>query len=178
MHEYCKIKSQGEGLLELGPKDNLILIAVLFGMIIATIGWQFLLQRKLNAISHILDKFTKGTLNNTIEQMIVERLNNLESETERINNLDIAINSIQKQLDKSIQRVGFLKYNPFNEVGGEQSFVVTLLDEEGNGVLINSLHGRAGTRIYAKSIFQGQTNASLSYEEGEALKKALDGGYK
>ncbi len=56
---------------------------------------------------------------------------------------------------KAIQRTGLVRYNPFEDTGGNQSFAVALLDANGDGVVVSSLHARNGTRIYAKAIAGG-----------------------
>jgi hypothetical protein len=74
---------------------------------------------------------------------------------------------------RSFQRVGLVRFNPFEDTGGNQSFAIALLDEGGDGFVLSSLHARAGTRVYAKTIAGGKAEASLSKEEQEALRLAL-----
>ena len=66
---------------------------------------------------------------------------------------------------RAFQRVGLVRYNPFEDTGGNQSFALALLDAEGNGWVLSSLHARAGTRVYAKAIAGGRADAALSEEE-------------
>jgi hypothetical protein len=74
---------------------------------------------------------------------------------------------------RSIQRVGLVRYNPFEDTGGNQSFALALTDVAGNGFVLSSLHSRTGTRIYAKAIASGRSDGALSAEETEALRLAL-----
>src|SRR3989338_6850057 len=72
-----------------------------------------------------------------------------------------------------IQKIGLLRYNPFADTGGEQSFVVSLLDQNNSGIILTSLQGRSGTRWYAKLVKRGEgVEFDLSKDEEEALKKA------
>ncbi|MET0771913.1 MAG: DUF4446 family protein [Candidatus Limnocylindrales bacterium] len=71
-----------------------------------------------------------------------------------------------------VQRVGIVRFNPFEETGGNQSFVVALLDGDSNGVLLTSLHARAGTRVYLRTVVGGRCDVPLSAEESEALRQA------
>ena len=73
---------------------------------------------------------------------------------------------------KAFQRVGLVRYNPFEETGGNQSFALALLDAAGDGWVLSSLHARAGTRIYAKAIRAGRSDAGLSAEETTAIAQA------
>ena len=76
-------------------------------------------------------------------------------------------------LARSITKVGMVRFNPFGEVGGDQSFAIALLDDQNNGIVISSLYGRANSRFYGKPIANGCSSYSLSDEEEEAIKKAM-----
>lgn len=66
------------------------------------------------------------------------------------------------------------RYNPFNDVGGDQSFILCLLDKNNTGVIITSLHTRDTTRVYAKAITNGNFEPeTLSKEERRALEKTI-----
>jgi hypothetical protein len=76
---------------------------------------------------------------------------------------------------RMFQRVGLVRYNPFEETGGNQSFALALLDGAGDGVVVSSLHARAGTRVYAKAVSGGRSEAAMSEEEAEAVRQAMAG---
>ena len=71
-----------------------------------------------------------------------------------------------------IQRVGVVRFNPFPDTGGNQSFVVALMDARGDGVVLSSLHSRGGTRVYLKQLASGKAETALSEEELEAIRRA------
>lgn len=73
---------------------------------------------------------------------------------------------------RAFQRVGLVRYNPFEETGGNQSFALALLDASGDGWVLSSLHARSGTRVYAKAIKGGRSDAGLSAEETAAIAQA------
>ncbi len=80
-----------------------------------------------------------------------------------------------KKISKfDIQKVGLIKYNSFKEAGGDNSFSLTLLDGNKNGIIITSLHARERTRLYIKDVISGKVNIKLSNEEEKSLKKALE----
>jgi len=76
-------------------------------------------------------------------------------------------------LRRAVQRVGVVRFNPFPDAGGDQSFAVALLDAEGNGLVISSLHGRTETRVFAKGVANGRSRHALSAEEQDAIDRAL-----
>lgn len=84
------------------------------------------------------------------------------------------IEGIKKQNKFSIQKTEFLRYNPFKDVGGNQSFSIVLLDANNSGVVITSLYSREGNRVYAKSVVNGSSDYSLSKEEKQLIEKALN----
>jgi|GEM_PF-900201 hypothetical protein len=79
-------------------------------------------------------------------------------------------------LNKAISKVGLTRFNPFDGLGGDQSFIITLLDKQNSGIILTSLHNRDFTRVYAKSIKDGQPqNTTLSKEEKNAILKTING---
>jgi len=79
-------------------------------------------------------------------------------------------------LNKAISKVGLTRFNPFDGLGGDQSFILTLLDKKNCGIILTSLHNRDFTRVYAKSIKDGQPqNTTLSKEEKNAILKTING---
>ncbi|HEX4744121.1 MAG TPA: DUF4446 family protein [Candidatus Limnocylindria bacterium] len=88
-----------------------------------------------------------------------------------------ALNELQRDLERTgqraVQRVGVVRFNPFTDTGGDQSFAIALLDALGNGLVVSSLHGRADTRVFAKQVRGGRSKHQLSTEEEEAIRQAL-----
>lgn len=76
---------------------------------------------------------------------------------------------------RHVQKVGILRYNAFDDVGGEQSFSVALLDANATGVVISGLCGREETRVYAKPVKAGRSTHNLSDEEITAIAQAIEG---
>ncbi|MCX6760818.1 MAG: DUF4446 family protein [Candidatus Nealsonbacteria bacterium] len=72
----------------------------------------------------------------------------------------------------SVQKLGIVRFNPFSEVGSDQSFSMALLNDENDGVVITSLYTRQENRVYGKPIKDSQSEYSLSEEEKKAIEKA------
>jgi hypothetical protein len=103
---------------------------------------------------------------------ILEEFKDLKLEFERISK---EVEILKNENKFSVQKVGIVRYNPFKEVGGDQSFSVALLDGNDNGVVITSLYTREGNRVYGKPIKNSQSEYLLSAEEKEAIEKAKYG---
>ncbi len=98
-----------------------------------------------------------------------KHLKNLESE---LKSLQAKSEVLEKMAIQSIQKVGLIRYNPFRDTGSNQSFSIAFLDKKENGLIITSLYGREGMRIYTKPIVSGESEYQLTDEEKEAIKKA------
>jgi len=83
------------------------------------------------------------------------------------------LETVEKRLKKSVQGIGIIRFNPFEDAGSNQSFCIAFLNEEGDGVVISSLYSREKVSVYAKPIKKGESEYSLSDEEKEAVKNAL-----
>lgn len=80
---------------------------------------------------------------------------------------------VRKEGLSHVQNLAMIRYNPYNDTGGDQSFSAVLLDGKENGLLLTSLHSRAGTRIYIKNILEGKSDIELSKEERQVLEKII-----
>ena len=99
---------------------------------------------------------------------------------ERTDRLDRDLAAQAKRLElaeaqgkRSMQRVGVVRYNPFDDTGSNQSFVLAMLDARGDGFVLSSLHSRQQTRSFLKSVSGGKAESAISDEESEAIKLAL-----
>ncbi|MFN2543031.1 MAG: DUF4446 family protein [Actinomycetota bacterium] len=75
----------------------------------------------------------------------------------------------------AVQRVGLVRYDAFEDVGGRLSFSCALLNDEGDGVVITSINGRQDTRVYAKPVHHAESMHNLSEEEAAAIREAMVG---
>ena len=91
---------------------------------------------------------------------------------ENFKQLSLSFMELKKEHQFSIQKIGIIRFNPFSEIGGNQSFSLALLDNNDNGVVITSFYTRQGNRIYGKSIKKGKSRHALSREELKAIDLA------
>ena len=90
-----------------------------------------------------------------------------------INYLKSYCDKIQKEGLLHIQKIGLVRFNPFKDTGGDQSFILSLTDGNDTGVIISGLYSRSGTRWYAKKVVKGKSvEHELSDEEKKALSQA------
>lgn len=99
-------------------------------------------------------------------------LKKLDADIQELYNISNKINTLAQ---KSIHRVGMVRFNPFKDIGGDQSFSVALLDGKNSGITFSSLHTREGTRVYVKPIVKGKSEKyTLTEEENQAIRIAIN----
>ena len=87
--------------------------------------------------------------------------------------VDVArVNQLAQQLETAVQRVGIVRYNPFEDTGSNQSFALAMLDARGDGFVMTSLHSRQSTRLFLKQVSAGKADSAISDEETEAIRLA------
>lgn len=103
-----------------------------------------------------------------------EILGRFENLKEEIKIISEELENLKKESQFSIQKKAIIRYNPFSEVGSNQSFSVALLDRNNDGMVITSLFTREENRVYAKPIKNSISEYTLSEEEKEAISKAIE----
>ena len=144
----------------------LILIIVLF---ILTVN----VTTKSNRLKSSYKTFMKGKDGKTLEESMKERYTDLESVVKVVKQNRLDIRELNRKMDRNYQKIGVVKYDAFNEMGGKLSFVLALLDNRNNGFILNAMHSREGCYTYVKEIVKGESFVELAEEEAEALDKAI-----
>lgn len=109
-------------------------------------------------------------LNEDMVSSLMRRIAQLEATSEELNP---RIALLEDAAVSSIQKIGFVRFNPFQDTGGDNSFMLVLLDRTNTGVILSSLYMREGIRLYAKSIEAGKPKHVLSAEEKKILEDTI-----
>lgn len=118
-------------------------------------------------------RLTKGISSKDLKSVLDSLLKNSEEQSRQYNNLSKVLTDLKKDNYYNIQKIGLIRFNPFAETGGDQSFCLAVLDGNDSGFVISSLHSRDITRLYAKAVKKGQpVGHELSNEEKQAIKNA------
>jgi cell division protein FtsB len=118
-------------------------------------------------------KLTEGIEKKHLQAVLEKILKDLGEKEKQIKKLLKQVEKLEKENLYNIQKIGLVRFNPFAEVGGDQSFSLAILDGENSGLVISSLHSREVTRIYAKPVKKGKAvGYQLSTEEIQAIKNA------
>lgn len=143
-----------------------ITIAVLFVWILVLTVVVFRMIRHYNRLTH-------GVSSKTMQEVLSSLLKKYESNAKDITTLQEALRYVESDGKLHLQRIGVVRFNPFSDTGGSQSFTLAILDAKDNGIIMTSLYARTGNRWYIKHIKAGLCeDVELSKEEQSAIKKA------
>lgn len=151
----------------------LIGTAVLLLLFIIVLILLIVQMNKVGKLKKRLDKFVTGKDGKSLEQKIASLFEDnkfLKVSTEK-NKKDIR--TLYHNMESTYQKMGLVKYDAFNQMGGQLSFCLALLDENNNGFIINSVHSTEGCYCYTKEIKGGESSISLGKEEANALAIAM-----
>ena len=161
------------------PLDTQTLSTVVVVLAVAVVVltlWVAWLQRSDAVLRRRLRRLIGDGEGLGLDELLDRQFARLDTVAEKVEALNRLHHELEALLQQSIQKVGVIRFNPFADTGGDQSFAVALLDAQGNGVVLSSLHGRADTRIFAKQVQAGRSKHALSDEEQDAIRKALSPG--
>lgn len=148
---------------------EIVLIVIIIILALAII-YAYLLITKLK--SQYAD-FLQGADGRKIEYILKEYASNVKAVDHKLDQLATFTAKLHKTAGLALTRSGFIRFNPFDDTGGDQSFCLALIDSSDSGFVISSIHARTGTRMYAKQIIKGKSSHHLSDEETKALQEAL-----
>lgn len=137
--------------------------------------WLFALSVFFWRILQHYNRLTKGVSQKSLKTVLEELIKDAELNKKDIDYLKAYSDKIEKDGLLHIQKVGLIRFNPFKDTGGDQSFILSLIDGNDTGVIISGLYSRSGTRWYAKKVVHGKgVEHELSEEEKKALKEAKE----
>lgn len=146
------------------------------GAFLALIGLIFVIVAlvKIKNIKNNIKVFFSGKQAQDLESVLLAQTKEISELDKEIQELFEISNRLHALCQKSIHKVGIIRFNPFKDIGGDQSFALALLDGKNSGIVISSLHTREGTRIYSKPIIKGESEKyTLTEEEKQAIKTAM-----
>ena len=146
------------------PLFEIVLMAIFFIWLLVLTVLFYRLQHHYNAI-------TRGSHQRNLQTILDSILKELDVAKKDIANLTEKCDKIEKDGMLHIQKIGLLRFNPFKDTGGDQSFILALVDATNTGVVISGLYSRSGTRWYAKKVVAGK---GIEHELSQDEKKALD----
>lgn len=135
--------------------------------------WSLVLTILFIRFEKKISKISKGNKKDTIIDILNDVLSKEERLEKRLGAVDKEVEGLIFESKFYIQKIGLIRFNPFNDTGGDQSFILALVNSEDSGVVVSGLHTRNGTRWYAKKVEHGKgVEHELSEDEVKAIKSA------
>ena len=142
-------------------------------LVIALLVYCVILHIRLGSLKKKYDFFMQGENGASLERKLSVEVSEIRDAAKGLETMMTEQAAIRNIQSNTIQKIGFVKYNAFENIGNDLSFALTLLDGNNNGICISSIYGRNESRIFSKPIVKGKSLVSLSQEELESLNEAL-----
>jgi hypothetical protein len=155
-----------------GMPLELILVIMILLIIVLIVGL-LLTYSKLQRISRKYYTLTSGRQAKDLEHIILTRFKEMDKVKARMKRFSREHKTFQGHLDSCYNKFGLVKYDAFDNMAGELSYSLALLNHENSGFVISSMHSKEGCFSYAKEVIKGESYLALSNEEKEAISKAL-----
>lgn len=137
--------------------------------------WTARTRRSVQSLEARIDDLFGGLSSENTARMLTEYLTTVRSTAAAVSRIQEEHGRIAAVMPGVVRHVGLVRFSPFHDTGGDQSFALALLDGKRDGVVVTGLHSRSDSRLYAKPIQGGSSEYSLTPEEREAMNRALHG---
>ena len=155
--------------------DTLYIVLGLAGVSLITLILAIVALCKAAKLKKKYRSFMEGADGKSIESLIHEHLDEIESIRAVGEKNSAAVKDIYEKMQYTFQKVGIVKYDAFHEMGGKLSFALCMLDKVNNGYIINVMHSNNGCFAYIKEVVDGKSYIELGDEENQALQQAVAG---
>jgi hypothetical protein len=156
--------------------DTLALLAAAIGLVLLLLLIAVIVQSiRLGRAVRSYRSLASGGSDASLADVLDLQVRRLEAVGARLEELNRLAAEMEQRTRTSIQHIGLVRFNPFDDTGSDQSFVIALLDDRRDGIVLSSLHGRANTRLFAKPVEGGESSHALSEEEAQAIRIAVSG---
>lgn len=163
-----------QALSQHAPQAILVLAILLLALGILT----FTLAAKIRRMNRKWRELLDGAKGDNLERMLYDHLRERMQVQAQIDGLTTQLKVLEDKMQGAKRHLGLVKYDAFEDVGGNQSFAMALYDDRGDGALVTSLIGRNDCRVYCKPLVGGRSERSLSQEEQRAIHDAANPGPK
>lgn len=146
----------------------------LAALVLAVLAWGgmvglWLHQRRFR---RLVSQLTAGVSGGDLEAILSEHAALMRTTLDRTEKVAQRVERLETEAPMNLRNLGVVRFNPFHDTGGDQSFAIALADDRGRGVVLSSLHAREATRVYAKSLRAWKSEYSLTDEEKQAIALA------
>lgn len=151
-------------------RDQIMIGLIVFSLILFLL---FLTQEyRVSSLKKKYKKLLVGGSGNNLEDTLFKNIDMVNEVKLEMKNINEKVELLNEKVKSSIQRVGIIRYNAFDDMGSDLSFSLALLDENNTGLVISNLYGRNESISYGKPVINGESEYKLSIEEIQAIDRA------
>ncbi len=150
-----------------------ILVLILLVLVFILGGWVAFVEYRYQKLASSFRLLMTGRGGTNLEATLFDFVARMDRVEQLTHGMAQRVDAVEAQQPYHVQHIGVIRFNPFQDKGGDQSFVVAILDGHADGAVITSLSARTDTRIYAKPVIGGQSTHALTNEEKEAIARAM-----
>ena len=131
-------------------------------------------QGRIRRLEERVAALSSGSDGESLENMLINIFESYSGINRQMEENTRGIKEIERRLHSSVQKVGIVKYDAFQQMGGNLSSVIALLDQDNNGFLLNTVQNIDGCYSYVKQVRNGRSDVELTDEEQDAMELALE----
>lgn len=161
------------GILDRAGIDPFYLFVIVFILQIGLIVLYIILNSRYRHLQRSYSTFMRGRSGKNLEKTIFKKFSELEEIAALVKDNEKNVQDIRSKMKGFYQKAGIVRYDAFQEMGGNLSFVLAMLDANDNGWIFNAMHSREGCYTYIKEIVKGESYIELSGEERQCLERTI-----
>ena len=146
---------------------------ILMVLVLILGGWVAFLEYRYRQLASSFRLLMTGRGGADLEATLMDFVARMDHVERTTQGMDSRVAGLEVKLPYLVQHVGIVRFNPFADKGGDQSFVMAILDDHADGAVLSALHSRADVRVYAKPVVGGQSTYMLTTEEKDAIARAM-----
>lgn len=152
-----------------------IVLSILVFLVIFLVVWVTLISYNLGVLRRSQRILSRGMTDSSLQDILAQHFVRVDGLEDRIEHLEQGLDTLQGLQLNAIQRIGLVRYDAFDDMGGALSFALALLNEHGDGIIMSTITGRQENRTYSKQVIKGRAAIQSSAEEDAAIKQAMSG---
>ncbi len=150
-----------------------LIVILLLLLVVSLASLSFFLFFYYLKINKLIGTFLEKGKVRDVREVLFSQIEKTKQIDLQLKEIDEKIRSLEDIARVSVQKIGVVRFNPFSDMGGNQSFAISLLDSNNDGFVLSSLFIKEGNRVYAKAVINGVSEHTLSNEEKQAIERAI-----
>ncbi len=144
-------------------------------IVVAVFFWVLRLSTQQRRLHSRMDSMLSEVEGGNVEGLLLQYMETVKHLSGQVRNLQSRLDELSSDVPSMVRHVGLVRFSPFHDTGGNQSFSLAILDSRGDGVVISGLHSRLESKLFAKPVTGAKSEFSLTREEVQAIESSMRG---